>query len=427
MRIALYKSFFAGPVSGADETLVTYASELKRTGHDVTVLLLYPFSEDDPYCRRLRAAGVPVEAVVERAWLFSSIRLLRDVCSHLLFVFVLLSRFPGHVRKIWQMLLRWISGRYYGDCRGFLRRRRFDVIHALTPDSGTIVMIRAAEAEGVPLLYQELGTPHHVPALRSSYDQLAKVSALSTRVAALSPKLALEWEQRLPTRDGIDVIPLIVEPPTDWRLPRRPVPFEVVIGFAARIEEAKGIHVLIDAFAQLCRRSDRTLLRIAGAGPQSYHTQARVRALDLAGRCDFVGHYTSSEGRGAFLQSLDLFVLPSFAEGTPNSVIEAMAAGLPVIATRIGGLSDLVTDQTGILVEPGNADALARAMERLAGDPVLRQRMGGAARRRYELLFSREAVMPLLQRTYRQLAGIPAAPSRDRHPWEIETETLAAQ
>ena len=427
MRIALYKSFFAGPVSGADETLVTYASELKRAGHDVTVLLLYPFSEDDPYCRRLRVAGVPVQAVVEHAWLFSLVRLMRDVCSHLLFVFVLLSRFPGHVRRIWQTLLRWISGRYYNECRAFLRAHSFDIIHALTPDSGTIVMIRAADAEGIALLYQELGTPNHVPALQSAYDQLAKVSALSTRIAALSPKLAAEWEQRLPTRDGIDVVPLIVDPPVDWQLPRRPIPFDAVIGFAARIEEPKGIGILIDAFAALHARSERTMLRVAGVGPQSFHMQAKTRSLGLDQCCDFVGHYTSSEGRSAFFQSLDIFVLPSFAEGTPNSVIEAMAAGLPVVATRIGGIPDLVTSQTGILVEPGNIEALAQAMERLAGDQALRERMGRAARRRYQLLFSREAVMPMLLRTYRQLAGMAVAPSLDPHPWEIETETLAAQ
>jgi glycosyltransferase involved in cell wall biosynthesis len=152
-----------------------------------------------------------------------------------------------------------------------------------------------------------------------------------------------------------------------------------------------------------------------------------VRALELDNCCDFVGHYTSSEGRSAFFQSLDLFVLPSFAEGTPNSVIEAMAAGLPVIATRIGGLPDLVTDQTGILVDPGNGDALARAMQRLAADRALRERMGRAARRRYESLFSSEAVMPLLLRTYRQLVREQETPSPERHPWEIEIETLAAQ
>jgi glycosyltransferase involved in cell wall biosynthesis len=127
------------------------------------------------------------------------------------------------------------------------------------------------------------------------------------------------------------------------------------------------------------------------------------------------------------MQSLDLFVLPSFAEGTPNSVIEAMAAGLPVVATRVGGLPDLVTDQTGILVDPGDAKALARALAQLANDRALRERMGHAARRRYELLFSSQAVMPSLIRTYRQIAGLPAVPSPDRHPWEMETETLAAQ
>ena len=109
MKIALCKSSFQGPISGADETLVTYATELRGAGHDVTVLLLYPFSPSDNFYRRLRLADVPVASIVERAWLFSALRMAREMATHVLFVFIIFSRFPGHVRKLWQSLLRLIS------------------------------------------------------------------------------------------------------------------------------------------------------------------------------------------------------------------------------------------------------------------------------------------------------------------------------
>ena len=118
-----------------------------------------------------------------------------------------------------------------------------------------------------------------------------------------------------------------------------------------------------------------------------------------------------------------MFVLPSLAEGTPNAVIEAMAAGLPVITTEVGGLPDLVTPETGILVPPGDATALAAAMRRLASDPALRASMGRAARERYLGLFSPASVLPLVESTYRRVAGARAPqPAPAAHPWEAVAE-----
>ena len=121
------------------------------------------------------------------------------------------------------------------------------------------------------------------------------------------------------------------------------------------------------------------------------------------------------------MESLDVFVLPTLAEGTPNGVIEAMAHGLPIIATTVGGIPDIVTSDAGILVPAGDARALAEAMASLAADPERRKRMGLAARARYQELFEPAAVLPLLLRTYGRVAGnghATATTGNDQvHPW----------
>src|SRR6185312_8397002 len=92
-------------------------------------------------------------------------------------------------------------------------------------------------------------------------------------------------------------------------------------------------------------------------------------------------------------------------EGTSKSVIEAMAHGLPIITTSVGGSPDLLTPDAGILVPPGDSAALADAMQRLASDPSLRKRMGQAARERYLKLFAPDAVLSMLVSTYSRVSG----------------------
>ncbi|MCA1636229.1 MAG: glycosyltransferase family 4 protein [Acidobacteria bacterium] len=161
--------------------------------------------------------------------------------------------------------------------------------------------------------------------------------------------------------------------------------------------------------------------RVAGVGPQLMQVDARVRELGLREAFEFVGHYSEPLGRSAFMNSLDVFVLPSFAEGTPNGIIEAMAHGVPVIATTVGGIPDILDGESGILVPPGDTAALADAMLLLAGDHARRAAMGAAAKLRYEKLFSRKAVLPLMLQTYSQITRngheLAEGISEDRHPW----------
>lgn len=402
LKIALCKNSFAGPVSGADEIMLNYAVHLHHAGHEVRVVLLYPPTGNDQYLRRLQLADVTVTVVIPRSYLFGFLRALRNVLSSALFFLFLLKRAPEGLRKIWQVALRLISHLHYRQCRAYFAKHRPDLLHVFTPDNGAALMIRAGHEVGIPVLYHEMGTSHHLPMLADYYRRLERVLPLCTEVAALSPRLAAEWSARFPFLGSVSVLPLIMERSQTFNLASQSSvePNEIVFGFAARLEEGKGPLVLIDALVKVNRERPLAVARFAGIGPQLSEVKVRARELVLGDACEFVGHYSDPLGRTAFMNSLDVFVLPSFAEGTPNSIIEAMAHGVPVIASEVGGIPDILDADSGILVPPGDAAALAEAMLKLAQNPKQRERMGAAAKRRYEQLFSPNAVVPLMLQTY---------------------------
>ncbi len=101
------------------------------------------------------------------------------------------------------------------------------------------------------------------------------------------------------------------------------------------------------------------------------------------------------------MQAARIYLLPSYNEGLPMSVLEAMAAGLPVITTPVGGIPEAVTDGVeGFLVQPGDVDALAGRLAQLLRDDALTQQMGAAARRKIEQTFSAEAILPHIDALY---------------------------
>jgi hypothetical protein len=159
MKIALCKSHFFGPVSGADEILVSYATSLHQAGHDVDVVLLYKPNENDRFCRRLRQAGVPLVHVIERSIAFKILRSVRGLLSGFLLLFLLIPRSEAGLRRIWQVLLDLISRVHYKNCRAYFAKSDYDVLHVFTPDTGATIMIRAGKEAGIPVLYHELGTP----------------------------------------------------------------------------------------------------------------------------------------------------------------------------------------------------------------------------------------------------------------------------
>jgi len=153
-----------------------------------------------------------------------------------------------------------------------------------------------------------------------------------------------------------------------------------------RLRAPKDFLTLVRAVARLEPGSFR--LCIAGDGPNRQAVAEEVRRLGLDGAVALLGARRDID---TLLGAADLFVLSSTSEGFPMSVLEAMAAGLPVVASAVGGVPEVVDASTGALVPPHDPAALASALAPLVADPALRQRLGAAARRRVERDFSIEA------------------------------------
>jgi len=419
MRILLGKGQIYGPISGSDETLVTYATQLRRAGHDVSVLLMYLHVEEDQYYQRLLEADVPVSWIASNL-AHTSIGAGRKVAYK---IFNTLPRSKEFIRRRSLRVVTSLAKRNYRQCREFIEKHRPDVIHVMTPDPSAMVMIQAGHDVGVPVVYQELGIPYHPPDFESYYEQFTSVLPLCALIAALSPRLFDHCSKVLSNSDALCVLPIMSDEPRNGHEPRHAQRDIVTFGFAARMEQLKGAMVLMDAFADVYHQSTAVRLNIAGDGSQRHKLAARAKALNVASRYRYHGVYTHPEDCRAFMESLDVFVMPSFSEGTPNSIVEAMACGKPIIASEVGGIPDMIGDDAGICVPAGDADALATAMLRLARDNDLREQMGFVARKRYEKLFSPKVVLPLLTGIYRMVSRNGKVTDLDEakrpvHPWD---------
>jgi glycosyltransferase involved in cell wall biosynthesis len=416
VRIVLCKGELRGPISGADETLVTYAVQIQKAGHSVSVLLMYGATSEDPYSRRLQDAGIPVSYIASRL-ATSSLGTGRKLGQKLF------DRFPASKRLIRNRMLGVVTGmasRHYEQCYEFLRQQKADLMHIITPDPSAMVMIKAGHDAGIPVIYQELGLPFHPPDFATYYRQFTSVLSLCTEVAALSPKLLERCRAELPVSNSLSVLPIMSDEVSNGNGngSANGSNGHVKFGFAARIEELKGPLVLMKAFAATHERVPSARLLIAGEGSQRDRMTSLARSLHVDSSYDYSGLYTRPNERSAFMRDVDVFVLPSFTEGTPNCIIEAMAKGKPIIASAVGGIPDMIDEDSGILVPPGDSDALAQAMTDLARDKERRLHMGRAARDRYLQLFSPTAVVPLLLETYARLAGNGyQSPNGTAHPW----------
>jgi len=166
-------------------------------------------------------------------------------------------------------------------------------------------------------------------------------------------------------------------------------PDSIVIGSVGRLEPVKDQLTLVRAFTELClRRPQNTRLRLVliGDGSLRQELESLVAQGDIGKRVWLAG---SVENVPQLLHAMDVFVLPSLAEGISNTILEAMACGLPVVATRVGGNEELVVEgETGFLVPRADPGAMAETLLHYLEDDSLRDRHGAAGRRRVEKNFS---------------------------------------
>jgi glycosyltransferase involved in cell wall biosynthesis len=174
-----------------------------------------------------------------------------------------------------------------------------------------------------------------------------------------------------------------------------------VVGWVGRMTAVKRTEDVLLAFRGLRDRGVDATLCLVGDGPDREQLERSAHALGIARNCVFVGY---QDDVGRFYSAIDALILPSANEGTPVSVIEALAAERPAVATRVGGVPDVIRDQVdGFLVELGDTDAIADRLAELAGDPEQRAEMGASGRARVLTRYSVERLVDDIDGLYRSL------------------------
>jgi glycosyltransferase involved in cell wall biosynthesis len=262
----------------------------------------------------------------------------------------------------------------------------FDVIHGHSSKGGALARL-AARRLGIPAVY----TPHAFVTLdptlsawkRQFYGGIerwlacrtAAVIAVSRDEAAHAHALGIDPAKVHVVHNGIQ--PLELPPRDGVRESLGLSRDDFVIGFVGRLVPQKAPDLLIEAFAAVERQHRAARLVMIGSGPQEGAVRRQVQALDHSTRVLLLGDRIAPP----LLPAFDVFCLPSRYEGMPYVLLEALAAGLPIVATRVGGVQTCVENGgNGLLAEERNARELADALLRLANDVSLRERMGAASR-----------------------------------------------
>jgi glycosyltransferase involved in cell wall biosynthesis len=252
---------------------------------------------------------------------------------------------------------------------------------------------------GTDILEAPDWTPFHRWITRYALEHADHVTATGLRLADATLKYT-------PLEKPVTVVPYGVDLARFQPIARNGVRSdEIVIGAVARLSPEKGLDVLLHAAAMLIERRVPLRVLLAGDGPARRQLERLAEQLGIAQRIDFRGE-VRHEQVPSVLSELDIFVMPSRAEGFGVAALEAQAMELPVVASNVHGIPDVVEGEgTGLLVPANDAGALAAALERLAGDTALRVEMGRAGRALVENRYRWEENCAQMERLYRQLVG----------------------
>lgn len=304
-----------------------------------------------------------------------------------------------------------------------IRRERPTILHTHTAKAGAVGRIAALLAGRArpPIVVHTFHghvlrgyfSPPATRAFRTLERWLARVS---TALIAVSPevrddlvRLGVAPESKFAViRLGIEVDERVNGGDEARRATRRMLGVAAdafVVGWVGRMTAVKRTDDVVRALRKLVDRDVDAHMLLVGDGPDREHLERYAHELGVVRRCLFVGY---QDDIGRFYEAIDALLLPSANEGTPVSVIEALAARRPAVATRVGGTPDVVRDGVdGFLVEAGDADALAERLAELAADPERRKRMGDEGRARVLERYAVGRLVDDVDRLYRSLlAGI---------------------
>lgn len=261
-----------------------------------------------------------------------------------------------------------------------------------------LAAMAAAREKRIPLIIKVANEPKRVLAELSREPAALAALHQADAVIAVSQDALAALRQELPEGRAVWMPNAVEIPPTPGGDPSGP------LLFVGTLKPQKGIEVLLDAWSRTdAAQLERTLL-LVGDGPERASLE---RASSSSRGVRFCGHQADV---ATYLRTASVFVLPSHFEGMPNALLEAMAWGLPCVATRIGGVVDLVTDGVdGRLVPPGDAGALATALDEVLRAPDLAARLGKSARERVRAQLAPDVLAPQWETLYQRLrAGAQA-------------------
>ena len=292
-------------------------------------------------------------------------------------------------------------------------RWRADLLHAQTSSAHTHLWLARGLLRGAPplvvsrrvafpigkdlfsLLKYRTGVAHYIPISRAAAGSLLARGVNASRMTIIPSGVDIEAIRRARASTGLE---------RRWGIEKG----SCVIGVVAAFEAEKGHRILLRAAAGVLRESPDARFILVGEGSLERGLRHEIAALDIEGAVKCVPPDVPLE---EMLPLFDIFVLPSLQEGLSTALIAAMAAGLAVIASDTGGIPEVITPGSGLLVPPGDDAALAGAIQRLIADEKLRKSMGAAARIRgadFDMSRSVERIMEV----YRHLLGRGEGPSR---------------
>lgn len=292
--------------------------------------------------------------------------------------------FPRYLKAPGGMCLWWTTAQWRrlvsNTVRELIETRSLALIHANKGGLSSWSAIQAARQYGIPCVVTYQGTEVHTDLVKQQKEW--KLSQDSFRIADLNILVSRSLERTLKACGqpqgrcevmlrGVDLKTFFPPPANSIRRP--------VILFVGRVTEAKGVFDLLEAWKVVSAKCERVELWIVGPN----HTDARfLRAIESCSQAKSIkvlGPLPLHEVAD-LMRLAQVLCLPSHGEGTPNSVMEAMACGLPVIATEVGGIPDIVeSNQTGMLIQKGHIKGLVDALVLLLQDSDRRARMGEAA------------------------------------------------
>ncbi len=275
-----------------------------------------------------------------------------------------------------------------------LKRLQASFCHCFNPLS--TLLISAAKKAGLKIIYSETGLPKKDLWWEPLFSHIEQIESATAVSAASLSRLRSELDYKGPAT----ILYSLIDPPPLHLRARSPVVGELKVVYFGRMHVNKGVHLLLNAFKRLLFIYPKAHLTFIGEGLARRDLEREVIHSKIGGNV-FFSHFKIGNEFYEQISHFDLMCLPSFSEGTPCSILEALSIGLAVLSTHVGGIPELIEDGvSGILVPPHDETALVQALARFAKDTSFRWQTAENGFQRFRNHFSPEHHLPELLSLY---------------------------